>query len=473
MCHLQNAQWSPSKEAALKRAMLAAVATGLSMTLAGGFAAYAGQAGHSAPGGSLGEFGVGKPLEQSSTKDIDAATATAQPLRLATLASGLKARVITSGNAAPNLDMMALWPTRRPKFLLACNEQGTSSPGVQRIDLTTGKAETIVTGTTSCDPLHVTPWGSVIFGEEAGDGHVYEMINPESITNATLDRNTGAASTDKIVRRNALGAVAFEGIAIAPNGVTYYGDELAPSNGTPGGAYYMFVPTRLWTGGAPITSLDQSPLATGSISVLRVGQDSNTGQGMAQGIGSWVNITPASGTGSLRAPANAVHATGFYRPEDINFDESGLAAGNIRFCGNNTGREQAHYFGETICISDGTLATAAAGTATPETQVLVPGSPEYNMPDNIAYQPRRGNWVIHEDGETTFERPHNNDLWSCLPDRRDPDLQSDACARIASLNDLSSEWTGGLFDPSGKHFYVSVQHNKSGFGVVLDITGWN
>jgi hypothetical protein len=29
-----------------------------------------------------------------------------------------------------------------------------------------------------------------------------------------------------------------------------------------------------------------------------------------------------------------------------------------------------------------------------------------------------------------------------------------------------------VFDASGTHFYVSVQHNVSGVGVVLDITGW-
>jgi secreted PhoX family phosphatase len=94
------------------------------------------------------------------------------------------------------------------------------------------------------------------------------------------------------------------------------------------------------------------------------------------------------------------------------------------------------------------------------------------MPDNIAYQPGRGNWIIHEDAETTFERPHNNDLWSCLDDGADSDLLGDGCLRIASLNDLSAEWTGGFFDATGKHFYVSVQHNKSGHGVLLDLTGW-
>jgi hypothetical protein len=165
----------------------------------------------------------------------------------------------------------------------------------------------------------------------------------------------------------------------------------------------------------------------------------------------------------------AAKATGYYRPEDLTVDSKALAAGNVRLCGNNTGREQAHYYGETICITDGTADAALAGGTTPEVQQLVVGSPEYNMPDNIEYQPNRGNWIIHEDAETTFERPHNNDLWSCLNDGADDNLLSDGCLRIATLNDLSAEWTGGA---SGKHFYVSVQHNKSGFGTILDVTGW-
>ena len=44
--------------------------------------------------------------------------------------------------------------------------------------------------------------------------------------------------------------------------------------------------------------------------------------------------------------------------------------------------------------------------------------------------------------------------------------------RIGTLNDLNAEWTGGFFDATGEHFYVSVQHNVTGHGVVLDITGW-
>ncbi len=93
----------------------------------------------------------------------------------------------------------------------------------------------------------------------------------------------------------------------------------------------------------------------------------------------------------------------------------------------------------------------------------------------LGLQPGRGNWVIHEDADTNtaLQGPHNNDLWDCLPDGTDPDLQSDGCIRIATLNDLTAEWTGGIFDASGTHFYVSVQHNITGKGVILDITGWS
>lgn len=31
---------------------------------------------------------------------------------------------------------------------------------------------------------------------------------------------------------------------------------------------------------------------------------------------------------------------------------------------------------------------------------------------------------------------------------------------------------GGIFDASGTRFFVSVQHNVTGHGVVLEVTGW-
>lgn len=423
---------------------------------------------------TLRNFGITRAIPASSTVNVDTATALANPLSLITVAPGLKAKVVTSGNAAPNLDMGALWPASHPTHLFFCNEQGPTDPGVQRIDLATGTAVTVLTGTKSCDPLHVTPWGTIVFGEEAGaTGAVYEMIDPMSVVGATLDRTTGVASTPNIVRRDALGSLSFEGLGILPNGVAYYGDELGPKNGAPGGSYFKFVPSTPYAGTTPITSLDQSPLASGSVFGLRVSDGSNYGPAMALGQGAWIPIPGASGA-QLRTLAPAAGLTGYYRPEDLALDLKALAAGDVRWCGNNTGRDESRYFGETICLTDGRLTDVASGASTPEVELFVVGNQDLNMPDNIDNQPGRGNWIIHEDGSTYGAQggDHNDDLWSCMSDGADIDAQSDGCVRVAVLNDLEAEFTGGFFDPTGRHFYVSLQHNDSGFGTLVDITGW-
>lgn len=130
--------------------------------------------------------------------------------------------------------------------------------------------------------------------------------------------------------------------------------------------------------------------------------------------------------------------------------------------------------------------------STPEYQPLVIGNFEFAMMDNIAYQPSTGNWVLHEDGEgPSSVPPRGNDLWDCLDDGDDTDILSDGCVRIGTINDTTgagsggggAEWTGGIFDATGTHFYVSIQHaigtGTSGtpgpsyaHGYILDITGW-
>jgi secreted PhoX family phosphatase len=428
-------------------------------------------------------YGFSEPLKASSTASITAAEAQADPRKLATVAKTLKVRVVTAGVAPAVLDQSVFWPdAENPQWLITCNEEGVTAPGLVRINLATGQSTTIVTGTTSCDPVHATPWGTILFGEEAGGGpnggRMYELIDPLNTTGVTLNRATGAftggTGAGNLVARPALGRLSFEGLALYPSGVTYYGDENRPGNGVGGGAYFKFIPATLRDPNAgPVSSLDQSPYAAaGSIFGLRTG-GSDFGQGNELGQGRWVPI-PAAPDPDLRAQAAALHLTGYYRPEDADINRDAEAAGNVSFCGANTGNEGEQLWGEVVCISDGTLAQAGANTAVPEVRRLVQGSPALAMPDNVVWQPGRGNWIVHEDAETVtdLQGPHNNDLWACLPDGADPDLQSDGCVRMATLNDLTAEWTGGIFDASGKHFYVSVQHNISGAGTILDITGW-
>jgi secreted PhoX family phosphatase len=429
-------------------------------------------------------FGIKKALKAPSTKSVDMATAEANPLSMVTLARGLHARVVASSDElAPNIDMMALWPNKHPTHLIVCNEQGPDQAGLQRVSLKDGKVETILSGTQSCDPAHATPWGTIVFGEEAGNsGSVLEIIDPLHTTGVTYDREAGTfggADAANVAERPAIGHLSFEGVVIYPNGVMYYGDENRPSVGTPGGAYFKFVPTTPWNGDGLISSLVDSPLAEGDVYGLRLGlrhDGTDYGQGSNIGGGTWVPVMN-SYDADLRAAAAELNLTGYYRPEDGSADEKALAKGMVRFCANNTGNEEANRnWGETICVTDGSLEEATANTATPEAQLFVVGTKDLAMMDNIAYQPGRGNWVLHTDRDSVGMEgdgyPFNNSIWMCLEDGKDVDTLSDGCIRIANLNDLHAESTGGFFDAKGKHYYFSVQHNITGHGTILDVTGW-
>jgi len=425
-------------------------------------------------------FGIVTPVGASSTESISAADANSDPSRIVTLAKGLHARALSaSATLPPNVDMMVLWPNdTNPAYLIGCNEEGPAQVGVFRLRLSDGAISTILSGTNSCDPVRRTAWGTLVVGEESGNtGWLIEIINPTATTNVVFNRGAGTFSggdAGNLTVRPAVGRLSFEGLALYPNGLLYYGDENRPGTGTPGGAYFKFIPTTPWTSGT-ITSLSQSPLASGTVYGLRLGKRSgNTdyGQGSNTGKGIWVPIPGGGNNADLRAFTASLKLTGYYRPEDLEVDPQALAAGLVRFCGDNTGNEvDSNNWGETICATDGTLANAMTNTSVPEVHYLVIGTADFAMMDNLAYQPGRGNWVIHEDGDGPGVG-RNNDLWSCLDDGPDDGELSDGCVKIGTINDLNAEWTGGFFDASGDHFYVSIQHNVTGHGIILDITGW-
>ena len=424
-------------------------------------------------------FGFDRPAA-SSTASVDAATANADPTSLISVAKGLRVRVVTAAaNAGANIDQIALWPDDfHPTHLIVMNEQGAADPGVQRIRLSDGLVETILTGTSSNDPIRRTPWGTILAGEEGGTtGQMVEILNPLATTNVLYDRVLGVATNgpggsgaENVAPRWALGRLSFEGLAILPSGVVYYGDERGPSAGVAGGAYYKFIPAAPFLGGGPITSLAQSPLVAGQVYGLRLSRGNNFGQGNNTGLGVWVAV-PDSTNANLRAAGAALGLSGFYRPEDLELDARAFAAGEVRACGNNTGNEGDQNFGETICIDDGPAAQATTNTANPSLQFFVMSYPDLAMQDNLAQHPKKKFWAINEDGDGP-SAGRNNDIWACLEDGADPDLLSDGCLRFASLNDLNAESTGGIFDGTGRHYYVSVQHNVTGHGVVLDIVGW-
>ncbi|HEY3700523.1 MAG TPA: alkaline phosphatase PhoX [Spongiibacteraceae bacterium] len=441
---------------------------------------------------SLSLFGTIGTLGASSSVQTSAADANADATKLLTVAPGLTVKVISAAaNLAPNIDQIAFWPSdTNPTHIIACNEQGSGQVGVQSIEIATGAVHTIIaSGLTSCDPTRRTPWGTIIVGEENGTaGRIFEILDPLNTTNVTVPNSGYGASSDPthVVALPALGQFAFEGIGILPNGVVYLSDENRPGTGgigNPGGAIVKFVPTTLWSAGAPaITSLAQSPWTSGSIYGLRVGRNSgntDVGQGNEFGRGTWVAVTGTAPI-NLRAAANTLKLTAYYRPEDMSLDPKQLALGKVRACGTATAQDIPattsngdNNWGELYCLTDGTVADAATSTSVPEIQPFVFGNYDFAMPDNIDIQPGRGLFLINEDGEgPTYATPRNNDIFACLDDGADADQLSDGCVKLMTLNDLTAESTGGTFDASGKRYFVSIQHNITGHGVILEVDGW-
>lgn len=387
-----------------------------------------------------------------------------------TVAGGLKAEFVTR-EVADSLDMMAFYPLEKPTHLVGCIEGDREeigkladgspkfNPSVQRIELATGKVETLLRGMTSCDGIRTTPWNTILATEEEDDGKAYEILKPLEIRDATVkDRTTGETTSPDIAVRLALPTMAWEGFAITPEGVTYGGDELRPGTAGPeadGGAIFKFIPAEPWDG-APVTSLAASPLAAGKVYAFRAscqGSKAQYGQGCEIGAGDWVEVEARN----ARTDALDKGATGFYRPEDLHADPAYKGPG-IRFCGANTGNEAARNYAEVICTVDtAPLAVPAADAEgkiefTTVVNRFVEGDGDFNSFDNLDFQPGTGILYVVEDHP-------NGDVFACLPDGGDRDAKTDGCLRVLSVKDTSAEPTGFIFDATGTVAYVSVQHS--------------
>ena len=411
------------------------------------------------------------------------------------VADGLRVSLVSSSVASAT-DQIAFWPSdEHPTHVFVCDEE-TSTPAVQRVNLSgppSTNATTIVTGLSSCDPVRRTPWGTILVGEEAGNtGGLYEIINPLSInTPINVSNRATGANTDMLhlAKRQAVGSLSFESLAVEDDGTMIYGDELAPSGGNAGGGIYKFVPAIPFSGGGTITVPAQSPLATGTVYGLRVAasKSANWGQGAETGAGSWVqvilagaNVVDANQNIILRTAQALQRFTGYYRPEDMDIDPIAAEAGVLRACWANTGRkshndsslvENSGVESEVMCITENPPSvndpTPVTGTI-PTVERFITGSEERAMYDNVAFQPHTGNLVVLEDGPVETVKStdplvtelRGNDLWICLPDGKDDDALTDGCVRFASVRDTSAEPSGFIFFGSGEEALVSIQHRS-------------
>jgi len=451
------------------------------------------------------QFGV-QQLDQSA---LGTYTGTNNALSVVA-AKGLNVSVV-SNVTDPLADQIALWPNdEHPTHLFVAVETSRNGSGtnasLQVIDLNgnpNSNVRTVLTGLTSGDPVRRTPWGTILVGEEATDGAMYEVFDPLHVgigTPAMITNRATGANTDPthVFKRQALGALAFEGLGILNDGTTYYGDELRPGTTTPGGAIYKYIPdSTVAYAGLPVTngiaavSPSGSPYALGKIYGMRLGTNSgntDNGQGTEIGKGIWLLVTTSpdvNGNIGLRTAQAALHLTGYYRPEDMDVDEAAFAQGIRRVCWTNTGRmsnggnslvEEAATYGEVVCMVDEPK-TGALTDHRPFVTRFFAGDPDANFFDNLDFQPGTGRIVVLEDGEVEVVTDHGtelrgNDVWMLLPDGADRDVQSDGAIRILSLTDTGAEPTGWIFDASGETAYVNIQHRTPNIGAVLQITGF-
>ena len=126
-------------------------------------------------------LGVNKPLTESALGPYTG-TNNAQAV---IAAKGLTVSVVSNATN-PLADQIALWPNdEHPTHLFMAIETGRNSTGtnasLQVVDLSgnpDSNVRTVLTGLTSGDPIRRTPWGTILVGEEATDGAMYEVFDP-------------------------------------------------------------------------------------------------------------------------------------------------------------------------------------------------------------------------------------------------------------------------------------------------------
>ncbi|MFQ5510104.1 MAG: alkaline phosphatase PhoX [Leptospirillia bacterium] len=434
-------------------------------------------------------FGVQQPLAAPATAADYVARDQATANQRVKLADGLSAHYVTR-NMAQWGDMMDFWPNKTNySHLIVCIEQSRvadgSNPSVQRVNVNTGEVETILYGMNRCDGVTTTAWGTVLVSEETGDGRAYEIIDPLTTSGQWIANRTSgdirtavnaAATSTKVVQRDAMPTAAWEGLAVLPSGVTYSGDELRPGTGlldSDGGSLFKFVPKtpRTGTGTGQIADLADSPLVDGTTYAMTVSCREETsssfpqyGQGCEIGAAAWVKIDPLF----ARAEADFKGATGYYRPEDLHLDPNYQGPG-ARFCVANTGREKAQNYGEVVCVNDTTpegdgsnivdtrslfLYQGFAGDyAVAHANRFVEGDARLNSVDNLGVDAVRNNLAIIEDHKY-------GEVFSCLSDGADRDIKSDGCIALLSVVDPAAEPTGFMFDASGQVAFINLQHGE-------------
>ncbi len=349
------------------------------------------------------------------------------------LPSGFVATLVASEPSFPdNADMNTVNETGRDagRFLYRTHEIAPNA-GVSVTDLETGETHVVAQRSDweRFDGIVWTPWGTLLAAEEASPAASPDPDFPDATAGLVyeIDPHTGGVHA-----RPAVGSKSHEGMRFDFQGNLYGISERAP------GFLYKFVADR------------RGDLSAGQLYALRLVED----LGDRTGWGEWVALDRAQVRINADVAAEAVGATGYSRPEDV---ETGASTGNVA---------RGNYLYVAVTGEDRVLAIdLSAGRGDRRGQVFVSdyvrdgvnAPTDFDFPDNLALD-KDGNLFITEDpGGGAPTKTMGDDIWVSQPDRANPG-RGQAAQRFASITDCQAEPTGIYFSKSGRTLFVDIQH---------------
>jgi uncharacterized protein len=349
---------------------------------------------------------------------------------------------LATQNSEVNFDMMTLNETgpQAGRYLYRTHEVRPFA-GLSVIDLWTGTSSLLAErhDWESFDGLVWTPWGTILMAEERIVQSLPDPDYPNIQRGLVYEYFPG---TGKVVARPAIGARSHEGLRFDAQGNLYgisesRGIAQAGQSGQ-SGAIFKFVPDR------------RGDLSSGKLYALRV-LSGRTGEAV------WELLDLDPITFDSDAAAQAVGATGWDRPEDV---EIGRSTGNSR--GGNGVMYVAVTESSDQAVDNGlVLKIELHGDRAFVSNYVQPGvnvSPEvadafgsdagtgFDDPDNLALAPNGDLYITEDDSPS--------DIWVARgsgPVAGQVDL-------FARLLDCSAETTGIYFARNGKTLWVNSQH---------------
>lgn len=314
------------------------------------------------------------------------------------------------------------------------NQAGpNTASGALRYDLWTGTATTIVpVGTQNWqrgDASRWAPWGGWMTGEEnyssgnTATGRLFEVTNPVTATATSLTNGNG-----NLVQRNGmLPLVSHEGLAFDAANNFYFIDENSS------GSFYKFVSSN------PNAASGDDFFATGTTYALKT---TGTGNGF-----NWVDIGVTGADQNGRALADAVGATAFNRPEDMEIFT--LASGHEAIAFTATGSNDVW----TVDLDSNEIFQLVTRDTIDVATGLAIGT-SLTSPDNMAIDNDGNLYIIEDQGVP------NADIFQVIDENGDG--VAEGLKRWAALQVAGAEPTGLFFDPyDGTKAYLNFQHPGS------------